>query len=377
MSKDFYQTLGVSKNASADEIKKAYRKLAMKHHPDRNPDKAEAEGKFKEVQKAYEILSDEQKRGAYDQYGHAAFEAGGGQDFGGQGGFGGFNDFNDFGDLFSNFFGGGARSGRSRAQKGDDVSYSIEITLEQAAFGHVKAIKIPLWKDCNDCDGTGAQKGTKVETCGHCNGSGTLNVRQGMFVMQQTCPYCQGSGKHIAKPCKTCHGAGKVRDSKELEINIPAGIESGMRIRSSGYGDPGSSGGPNGDLYIEVNIQEHDTFERNERDLHCTVPIPFTIAALGNTVRVPTLGGGHVELNIPEGTQNGQSFRLRGKGIKGLRTDVIGDLYVHISIETPVKLNAQQKALLQQFSDSLGSDTSTVHSPKTKGFMDKLKDFFD
>ncbi|MFM2343808.1 MAG: chaperone protein DnaJ [Pseudomonadota bacterium] len=376
--KDFYETLGVAKNASPEEIKKSYRKLAMKYHPDRNQGTKDAEDKFKEIQKAYDILSDEQKRGAYDSYGHAGVDpnnAGGG--FGG--GFGGFGA-DDLGDIFSQFFGGGGNrnSGRSRdgSSKGSDLAYAIEITLEQAASGHDMQVTIPSWDDCSDCNGTGAKKGTSVETCKHCNGSGMLNIRQGFFMMQQTCPYCQGDGKHIPNPCSTCHGNGKIKRSKTLEINIPAGINDGMRIRSNGNGEPGSNGGRNGDLYIEVRIKEHPVFKRNENDLHCQIPIPFTTAALGGEIEVPTLSG-NVVFNIPEGTQNDKVFKLRNKGIKGLRSSAEGDLYVHVQVETPVRLTDEQKNLLRAFENSLNGDKSTIHSPQTKTFVDKVKEFFN
>ena len=377
MSKDFYEVLGVAKNASDEEIKKAYRKLAMKYHPDRNPDSKDAEGKFKEIQKAYSILSDKEKKSAYDQYGHA------GVDPNAAGGFsGGFSGgFDDLGDIFSSFFGGssgGRGSGRTREThtRGNDLAYAVEITLEQAAFGHDMQITIPSWDDCSDCKGIGAKKGTKVETCKHCQGSGMLNVRQGFFMMQQTCPYCQGTGKHIPEPCLTCHGQGKLKKNKTIEISIPSGIDDGMRIRSSGNGEPGNNGGRSGDLFIEIHIKKHSVFERDNNDLHCQIPIPFTKAALGGDIEVPTLKGS-VVFTVPEGTQNSKVFKLRNKGIKGLRSSVEGDLYVHISVETPIRLNEEQKIILRQFEDSLSSDEKNIHSPETKTFLDKLKDFFN
>ncbi len=382
MTQDYYQTLGVAQNASPEDIKKAYRKMAMKHHPDRNPDDTSAEAKFKDVQKAYDTLSDTDKRKMYDHQGHANFEQsaqnGGHEGFGGFSGFGGFGS--DLGDIFSTFFGGGnARQGGAQERsRGDDVSYSLEITLEQAAFGYDAQIKVPAWDDCTDCGGTGAEKGSKINTCGYCKGHGAINIRQGMFAMQQTCPQCQGAGKMFEKPCRTCHTTGKVRKQKTLQIRVPAGIETGMRIRSTNNGKPGLNGGPYGDMYLEIQVKTHDTFERDGSDLHCDAPIPFSIATLGGEVKIPTLSG-NVDLNIPEGTQNGQVFRLRNKGIRSLRSEVLGDLYVHVQIEVPVALNHEQKKLLQSFAESMNgdSDSKALHHPKTKGFMDKLKDFFD
>lgn len=383
MSQDYYQILGINKNANAEEIKKAYKKMAMKHHPDRNPGDASAEGKFKDVQKAYETLSDGQKKSVYDQHGHQAFEqyaqGGGFSGAGGNaGGFGGFGSDFDLSDILNNMFGGGGSSQRSRdgRVRGNDVSYAVEVSLEQAALGHDLQINIPVWDDCNDCGGSGAEKGSKIHTCQHCHGTGTINMRQGMFAMQQTCPYCQGKGKKIEKICRSCNGVGKKRAQKNLEIKIPAGIDHGMRIRSSGNGEPGQNGGPNGDLFLEIHIKKHAVFERDDDDLHCEIPIPFVTAALGGAIKVPTLTG-QVELNIPEGTQNSQTFRLRNKGIKHLRSERLGDLFVHVKIEIPVKLNSEQKDLLQGFANSLNDDKKTIHSPQTKGFMDKLKDFFD
>jgi molecular chaperone DnaJ len=377
MSQDYYQTLGINKNANADEIKKAYKKMAMKHHPDRNPDDPSAEAKFKDVQKAYETLSDGQKKTAYDQYGHQAFEQyaqqGGGFNGGGAGGFGA--DF-DLSDILNSMFGGGGQRSRDGRARGNDVSYAVEITLEQAALGHDLQITIPAWSDCDDCGGSGAEKGSKIHTCGHCNGTGTINIRQGMFAVQQTCPYCQGKGKTFERMCRSCNGVGKKRKQKNLEIKIPAGIDHGMRIRSSGNGEPGQNGGASGDLFLEVHIKQHVIFERDENDLHCEIPIPFSVAALGGVIQVPTLTG-QVEFTIPEGTQNDQIFRLRGKGIKHLRAERFGDLLVHTRIEVPVKLNAEQKKLLESFSSLMDNDHKTIHNPKTKGFMDKLKDFFD
>lgn len=374
--RDFYDILAVARNATDDEIKKAYRKLAMKYHPDRNPDSKEAEGKFKEAKEAYEMLSDPQKRAAYDQYGHAGVDPNMGGFGGGGQGFGGFSDA--FGDIFGDIFGGGsARSGRGGPQvyRGADLRYSMEITLEEAAHGHETQIRVPSWSNCDSCGGDGAEPGSKVETCTTCHGAGQVRVAQGFFSMQQTCPRCSGSGKYIPKPCKKCHGAGKIKSQKTLEVKIPAGIDDGMRIRSSGNGEPGVNGGPSGDLYVEVHIKEHPVFQREGEDLHCEMPISFIDAALGGEIEVPTLSG-KASFDVPEGTQSGRVFRLRSKGIKSLRTALPGDLYIHVQVETPVKLNETQKDLLRKFDQSLKSGGSK-HSPQQKGWLDRVKDFFN
>jgi molecular chaperone DnaJ len=374
--RDFYDILGVARNATDDEIKKAYRKLAMKYHPDRNPDSKEAEGKFKEAKEAYEMLSDSQKRAAYDQYGHAGVDPNMGGFGGGGQGFGGFSDA--FGDIFGDIFGGGGgRGGRGGPQvyRGADLRYSMEITLEEAAHGHETQIRVPSWSNCDSCGGDGAEPGSKVETCTTCHGAGQVRVAQGFFSMQQTCPRCSGSGKYIPKPCKKCHGAGKIKSQKTLEVKIPAGIDDGMRIRSSGNGEPGVNGGPSGDLYVEVHIKEHPVFQREGEDLHCEMPISFIDAALGGEIEVPTLSG-KASFDVPEGTQSGRVFRLRSKGIKSLRTALPGDLYIHVQVETPVKLNETQKDLLRKFDESLKSGGSK-HSPQQKGWLDRVKDFFN
>lgn len=348
----------------------------MKYHPDRNPDSKEAEGKFKEAKEAYEMLSDPQKRAAYDQYGHAGVDPNMGGFGGGGQGFGGFSDA--FGDIFGDIFGGGgARGGRGGPQvyRGADLRYSMEITLEEAAHGHETQIRVPSWSNCDSCGGDGAEPGSKVETCTTCHGAGQVRVAQGFFSMQQTCPRCSGSGKHIPKPCKKCHGAGKIKSQKTLEVKIPAGIDDGMRIRSSGNGEPGVNGGPSGDLYVEVHIKEHPVFQREGEDLHCEMPISFIDAALGGEIEVPTLSG-KASFDVPEGTQSGRVFRLRSKGIKSLRTALPGDLYIHVQVETPVKLNETQKDLLRKFDESLKSGGSK-HSPQQKGWLDRVKDFFN
>ena len=374
--KDYYDTLGVPKNASDEDIKKAYRKQAMKHHPDRNQGDAAkaAEEKFKEAKEAYEMLSDEQKRAAYDQYGHAGVDPnrGGGP---GAEGFGGFAEA--FGDIFGDVFNGqrgGRQQGGRQVFRGGDLSYAMEVTLEEAASGKEAQIRVPSWDDCGTCKGSGAKPGTKVATCTTCHGHGAVQMRQGFFSVQQTCPQCKGSGKLIPEPCTTCHGVGKTKTNKTLEVKIPAGIDDGMRIRSTGNGEPGSNGGPPGDLYIEIRVKKHEIFERDGDDLHCAVPISFTTAALGGEIQVPTLAG-KAAIDIPEGTQAAKQFRLRGKGIKGVRSSYPGDLYCHITVETPVKLTEHQRKLLKEFDESLKKGGGK-HSPSEDSWTDKLKNFF-
>jgi molecular chaperone DnaJ len=374
MSKaDFYEVLGVPKNASDDNIKKAYRKLAMKHHPDRNQGNPQAEAKFKEVKEAYEILSDADKRAAYDQYGHAGVDpnmrGGGGAE-----GFGGFADA--FGDIFGDIFGQGRRGGGGGRQvyKGADLSYGMEISLEDAAHGKDAEIRIPSWDECDTCHGSGAKPGTSAKTCDTCHGQGVVQMRQGFFSVQQTCPHCRGTGKVIPDPCNTCHGQGKIKGHKTLEVKIPAGIEDGMRIRSTGNGEPSPNGGPPGDLFIEIRVKKHDIFERDGDDLHCEVPISYATAALGGEIEVPTLGG-KAAIDIPDGTQTGKQFRLRGKGIKGLRGSYPGDLYCHVVVETPVKLTEHQKKLLKELDESLKKGGGK-HTPGGDTWRDKLKSFF-
>lgn len=373
--RDFYEILGVPKNASEEDIKKAYRKLAMKHHPDRNPDSKTAEGKFKEVKEAYEMLSDAQKRDAYDRYGHAGVDPNmGGGGGGGGGGFGA----DSFGDIFGDIFGGGARGGRSagpQVYRGADLRYNLEITLEQAAHGFDTTIRVPTWDACETCHGSGAKAGTSPSTCSTCGGHGQVRMQQGFFSIQQTCPKCHGTGKTINDPCPPCGGAGKIKRNKTLEVKIPAGIDEGMRIRSSGNGEPGTNGGPSGDLYVEVHIKQHAVFQRDGDDLHCEIPISFTKAALGGDIEVPTLSG-KASFSIPEGTQSGKTFRLRSKGIKGVRSGYAGDLFCHVVVETPVKLTEGQKASLREF-ERLTLEGGAKHSPQNKSWMDKVKGFFE
>jgi molecular chaperone DnaJ len=372
--RDYYEVLGVAKNASEDEIKKAYRKLAMKHHPDRNPDDKAAEEKFKEAKEAYEMLTDASKREAYDRFGHAGVDPNmGGAGGPGAQGFGGFADV--FGDIFGDIFGGaqGGRGGqRSNVFRGADLRYAMDVSLEQAAHGFETEIRVPSWESCDTCKGSGAKPGTKPQQCRTCNGQGSVRVQQGFFSIQQTCPTCHGSGKVIPEPCETCSGVGRVKRNKTLQVKIPAGIDDGMRIRSAGNGEPGVNGGPPGDLYVEIHVKEHAVFQRDGDDLHCHVPVSMTTAALGGTVKVPTLGGS-AEIELPEGTQAGKTFRLRGKGIKGVRSSYPGDLYAHVVVETPVRLTEKQKQLLRELDATLKDDK---HSPQTRSWKDKVKEFF-
>ena len=371
--RDFYEILGVSKDAADDDIKKAYRKLAMKHHPDRNQgDTAKvSEEKFKEAKEAYEILSDANKRGAYDRFGHAGVDPSVGAGPGA--GMGGFSDA--FGDIFEGIFGGGGRQrGGSNVYRGADLRYNMEITLEQAARGHETQIRIPAIEQCEVCHGSGAKAGTKPKQCHTCGGAGQVRMQQGFFSIQQTCPTCHGTGKVIADPCSPCGGAGRVKKQKTLSIKIPAGVDEGDRIRLSGNGEPGMNGGPAGDLYVQMSLKPHAVFQREGDDLHCEMPIGFATAALGGEISIPTLDG-KAEIKVPSESQSGKTFRLRGKGIKGVRSSAPGDLYCHVVIETPVNLTARQKELLREFDEINRKDAST-HSPKEKSFMDKMKDFF-
>jgi molecular chaperone DnaJ len=371
--RDFYEILGVAKTASEDEIKKSYRKLAMKYHPDRNPDNKEAEEKFKEVKEAYEMLTNPEKREAYDRYGHAGVDPNSGMGGGGFGG-GGFGDA--FGDIFGDIFGGGrGRSTGPQVYRGADLRYNLEITLEQAAAGFDTTIRVPSWDKCDTCHGSGAKPGTQPVTCSTCAGHGQVRMQQGFFSIQQTCPKCHGSGKIIPEPCAACGGAGRIKRNKTLEVKIPAGIDNGMRIRSSGNGEPGTNGGPPGDLYVEIHIKPHEVFQREGDDLHCEMPISFSKAALGGEIEVPTLGG-KVSFTIPEGTQTGKTFRLKGKGVKGVRSGYAGDLFCHVLVETPIKLTDKQKDLLKEF-ERLTKEGGSKHSPQSKGWMDKVKDFFE
>lgn len=372
--KDFYEVLGVNKDASAEDIKKSYRKLAMKYHPDRNPDNAKAEEQFKEAKEAYEILSDDQKRAAYDQYGHAGINPNMGEG-GGFGGAGGFGDA--FGDIFGDIFGGGRGQQRANVYRGADLRYNMEISLEQAAKGTETKIRIPVMSTCESCNGTGAKAGKSATTCGTCSGHGQVRIQQGFFSVQQTCPKCHGTGKTIAKAdeCTSCHGDGRTKQHKTLAVKIPAGVDEGDRIRLSGEGEAGVNGGPTGDLYVVVHLKKHAIFERDGGNLHCEMPISITTAALGGEIEVPTLGGS-AKMKVPAETQTGGVFRLRGKGIKPLRGAEAGDLMVHVVVETPVKLTEKQKDLLREFETSTQADAGK-HSPRNKSWLDKAKAFFD
>ncbi|AXV67575.1 molecular chaperone DnaJ (plasmid) [Pseudoalteromonas lipolytica] len=374
MSKsDYYEVLGVSKDASERDIKKAYKRLAMKYHPDRTAGDKELETKFKEVKEAYEVLTDDQKRQMYDQYGHAAFEQGGGGHGGGFGG--GHGDFGDiFGDVFGDIFGGGGRR-QSRQQRGADLRYNMDLSLEEAVRGKDVEIKVPTWVSCKPCDGSGAKAGSKPKTCTTCHGAGQVQMRQGFFAVQQTCPTCQGTGQIISDPCDSCHGQGRVEKTKTLSVKIPAGVDTGDRIRLSGEGEAGMHGAPAGDLYVQVSVREHPIFQRDGNNLYCEVPIGFTTAALGGEIEVPTLDG-RAKLKIPAESQTGKMFRMRGKGVKSVRSGAQGDLICKVVIETPVNLNERQRELLEELEQSMGKDGSK-NRPKEKGFFDGVKKFFD
>ncbi|QYJ81513.1 molecular chaperone DnaJ [Shewanella aegiceratis] len=371
MSKrDYYEVLGVGRDASEREIKKAYKRLAMKFHPDRNPGDKAAEASFKEVKEAYEILTDSDKKAAYDQFGHAGVDPNRGG-----GGFGGGADFGDvFGDVFGDIFGGGRRGGQRQAARGSDLRYNLELSLEEAVRGLTKELRIPTLATCDLCDGSGAKKGTSPTTCGTCHGQGQVQMRQGFFAVQQACPTCHGRGKIIKDPCGKCHGEGRVEKSKTLSVKIPAGVDTGDRIRLSGEGEAGEFGAPPGDLYVQVTVREHAIFVRDGNNLYCEVPISFSTAALGGEIEVPTLDG-KVNLKIPSETQTGRMFRLRGKGVKSVRSHAVGDLLCKVVMETPVNLNDKQKELLREFDNTL-TGSSKKHSPKAEGFFDGVKKFF-
>ena len=366
--RDFYEILGVNRDASDEEIKKAYRKLAMKHHPDRNPDNPKSEGLFKEAKEAYEILSDQQKRAAYDQHGHAGVDPQA-RGFGG-GGNGGFGDA--FADIFGDIFGGGG--GRSNVYRGADLRYNLEISLEDAARGSETRIRIPTMAGCEACDGSGAKKGTQPKTCPTCGGHGQVRMQQGFFSIQQACPKCHGTGRYIPEPCTTCQGTGRIKQHKTLSVKIPAGVDEGDRIRLSGEGEAGVNGGPAGDLYVQIHLKAHAVFQRDHDDLHCEMPVSFTTTSLGGEIEVPTLDGA-AHLKIPAGTQTGKVFRLRGKGIKGVRSSSRGDLLCHVVVETPVDLTERQKELLREF-DAISSGNAGRHHPKAEGWLNRVKEFF-
>jgi molecular chaperone DnaJ len=371
--RDFYEVLGVNRDASEEEIKKAYRKLAMKWHPDRNPDNPKAEEHFKEAKLAYEILTDPKKRAAYDQFGHAGVDPQAGM-AGGPHGFG----RGGFGDIFSDIFGeifGGARGGGTRVYRGADLRYNLEIGLEQAAHGFETRIRIPSMAACGTCNGSGARAGTQPQSCPTCHGAGQVRLSQGPFSIAQTCPRCHGSGSVIANPCATCGGSGRVKLQKTLSVRIPPGVDEGDRVRLTGEGEPGVGGGPAGDLYVQVHIKPHPVFNRDHDDLHCEMPVSFTTAALGGEIEIPTLDGS-ARIKIPAETQSGKAFRLRGKGIKGVRSAERGDLYCHVVVETPVNLTARQRELLREF-DEISLKDSARHNPRSKSWLEKVKEFFE
>ena len=370
MSKrDYYETLEVSNTATDAEIKKAFRRLAMKYHPDRNPDDAEAEASFKEAKEAFEVLSNASKRAAYDQFGHAGVD----QSVGG-GGFsgGGFGDA--FSDIFGDIFGGGGGGGRSRVRKGADLQYNLELSLEDAVAGTTVKIRIPTLKHCTSCSGSGAKPGTSAETCSTCGGHGQVRMQQGFFSVQQTCPNCRGKGSTISDPCNVCQGAGRVKEHKSLSVEVPAGVDNGDRIRLSGEGEAGDSGAASGDLFVQIHVKPHPIFERDNADLYCEVPISIVTAALGGELEVPSLNG-KLNLKIPAGTQTHKLFRMRDKGVKPVRGGPTGDLICRIVVETPVKLNSEQKELLEQFAHSMGK--TTKHSPNETSWVDSMKKFFE
>lgn len=377
--RDLYEVLGVSKTASKDEIKKAYRKLAMQHHPDKNAGNKDSEALFKEASHAADILLDDNKRAQYDRFGHDGAQMGGGGGFGG-GGFGAGGDFGDLGDIFGDIFGdmlggqrgrrGGSRGGR-RAQAGDDLQTEIEVTFEEAAFGVEKELEIMRSVVCGDCHGSGAKKGSSPTTCDVCQGHGEVRRQQGFFTIAQPCPKCHGTGQMIKDPCNTCHGRGRNKKKEKLSVKVPAGIDEGQRLKLSGQGDSGSNGGPSGDLYVLIRIQDHEFFKREDYDVHCEVPISFSQAALGTDIEVPTLGG-RVSMKIPEGTQSGQKMKLRNKGITKLGGYGFGDQIITIHVETPTKLSREQRELFSKLSEL----EQTTSNPMTRGFFDRVRELF-
>lgn len=370
MSKrDYYEVLGASRTASRAEIKKAYRKVAMKYHPDRNQDDADAEAKFKEVQEAYSILKDEQKRAAYDQFGHAGVDPSAGM--GGGQGAGGFGDV--FGDMFGDIFGGG--QGGRRQARGADLRIRVELTLEEAVEGVEKTIRVPRMRACGTCDGSGAKPGTQPSSCGTCGGQGQVRMQQGFFSVQQTCPQCRGTGKQISDPCTDCSGQGQKREEKALKVKIPAGVDEGDQVRLGGEGEGGGSGVIPGDLYVQAHLRKHEIFERDGDDLNCEVPVSYVTMSLGGELEVPTLTG-RASIKIPAGTQSNRVFRLRSKGVKNVRSSHVGDLYIKVLTETPVSLTGEQKKLLEKFRVVLEAG-GEKHSPQSSSWKDKIKSFFD
>lgn len=376
MSKrDYYEVLGVEKGATPEEIKKAYRRLAMKFHPDRNPDDAESQGRFTEAKEAYEVLNDSKKRAAYDQFGHAGVDGAGGMG-NGMGGMGGAGFGDIFGDVFGDIFGGGGRRrGQGGMYRGADLRYELQLSLEEAVRGHSANITFASLKECGTCHGDGASPGTEKKSCTTCGGMGQVRRQQGFFSVQQTCPACRGQGVVIETPCSECQGQGRVEKSRTLAVKVPAGVDTGDRIRLSGEGEAGQAGGPPGDLYVEIRVRPHAVFERDGPDLSCKVPLSFPSAALGGEVKVPTLSG-EVSLKVPAGTQSGRIFRLRGKGVKQVRGDGPGDLYCRVELETPTELTARQKELLREFAATLDTGDDR-HTPRSRSWKDSVKQFFD
>jgi molecular chaperone DnaJ len=377
--RDYYETLGIAKGASADEIKKAYRTKAKELHPDRNADNPDAEAKFKEANEAYEVLKDGDKKAAYDRYGHAAFEGGmggGGRPGGGFGG-GGQGDFSSafsdvFDDLFGDFMGGRGGQGGGRATRGSDLRYNLRISLEDAYNGMQKTINVPTAVGCGSCNGTGSEGGSEPQTCPTCSGMGKVRAQQGFFTVERTCPTCSGIGQIIKNPCKTCSGHGRVEKDRALSVNIPPGVETGTRIRLGGEGEAGLRGGPAGDLYIFVEVADHELFERDSVDLHCRVPVSMTSAALGGSIEVPTIDGGRGRVQIPPGSQSGRQMRLRGKGMPALRGGGTGDMFIELAVETPVNLTARQKELLNEF-----EELAENNNPESSSFFSSVKNFWD
>ena len=369
----YYDTLGCQKDATVEVLKSSYRKLAMKFHPDRNPGDHTAEVKFKEINEAYDVLKDDQKRAAYDRFGHSAFEAGMGAAGRGQSPFGDFSgSFSDvFEDIFGQMMGGMARG--KRQNRGQDLRYNLTITLEEAFTGRNAEIKVPTMIACGACSGSGAEAGSSPETCSACSGHGKVRATQGFFTIERSCSTCRGSGKIVRNPCKTCRGAGLVQKERVLNVDVPPGVEEGTRIRLSGEGAAGANGGPSGDLYIFLSVAEHAIFQRDGHDLHCRVPVSFVTASLGGSMEVPTLDGGRTKVSIPEGTQPGRQFRVRGKGMPVLRSAQKGDLYVELAVETPVKLSRRQKELLREFE----AESHAGCQPEAEGFLARLKEFWN
>ena len=378
MSKrDYYDVLGVTRTASADEIKKAYRTQAKALHPDRNSDNPNAEAQFKEANEAYEVLKDADKKAAYDRFGHAAFEGGMGASAGRGGGFGGQGDFaSAFSDVFDDLFGdmmGGGRGGRQRATRGSDLRYNLRISLEEAFAGMQKTIKVPTAVACDTCSGMGSEGGAEPTVCPTCSGMGKVRAQQGFFTVERTCPTCSGTGHIIQNPCKTCAGVGRVEKDRSLSVNIPPGVETGTRIRLAGEGEAGLRGGPAGDLYIFIEVQAHDLFERDGRDLFCRVPVSMATAALGGDVEVPTIDGGRSRVKVPSGSQTGRQMRLKSKGMPAIRGGNPGDMFLEIAVETPVNLTSKQKELLREFETLSEQNTN----PESHSFFSKVKSFWD